>query len=64
MRLLCGLCWCLIILNEFLPTPWQRRVLAGGADDTAAMLRTQLGKAGALLTKIDRLSCESVEALA
>jgi hypothetical protein len=64
MRLLCGLCWCMIILNEFLPTPWQRRVLAGGVSDPAAALPTQLEKARALLVKIDQFRSTIVEAWA
>jgi hypothetical protein len=61
MRLLCGLCWCLIILNEFLPTPRRRRVLAG-ADDAATASRTQLEKARALLVKINQFKCTMLEA--
>lgn len=43
--------WCLIMLNEFLPERWQRRALAGMRDRDGA-LRTQLGKAAALLSAI------------
>lgn len=64
MRQLCGLCWCLIILNEFLPTPSRRRVLAGGTNDAAAGLQIQLEKARALLMKIDQFRCTMLEAWA
>jgi len=64
MRLLCGLCWCMIILNEFLPTARQRRVLAGGTKDAAEGLPTQLEKARALLLKINQLRCTIAEAWA
>jgi hypothetical protein len=40
--------WCLIILNEFLPERWARRVLAGDSDCEAVRTR-QLEKADALV---------------
>jgi hypothetical protein len=43
--------WCLILLNEFLPERWARRVLAGVADDRAAAEARQLAKARYLLAR-------------
>ena len=43
--------WTMILLNEFLPERWQRRVLAGYRGDRSVMLRTQLQKAQAMLTR-------------
>ena len=43
--------WCLILLNEFLPERWARRVLAGAVDDRAAAEARQLGKARHMLTR-------------
>jgi hypothetical protein len=40
-----GLCWCMILLNEFLPEGWSRRRLAGAEDNRAAVLERQLTKA-------------------
>jgi hypothetical protein len=37
--------WCLILLNEFLPERWARRVLAGAADDRKTVEIRQLEKA-------------------
>ncbi len=48
-----GMIWCLILLNEFLPERWHRRVAAGtttGADQAQA---NQLQAAENLLNKID-----------
>jgi hypothetical protein len=39
-----GLCWCLILLNEFLPERWQRRALAG-AEDRRRITGRQLERA-------------------
>ncbi|MBV5335854.1 aminoglycoside phosphotransferase family protein, partial [bacterium] len=44
--------WCLIILNEFLPERWRRRVFAGGsAGDWMTAKAAQLVKARALLSR-------------
>jgi hypothetical protein len=43
--------WCLILLNEFLPERWARRVLAGAADDRAVAQARQLAKARDMLTR-------------
>jgi hypothetical protein len=43
--------WCLILLNEFLPERWARRVLSGAADDRAAAQARQLAKACDMLTR-------------
>ncbi len=37
--------WTVILLNEFLPERWARRVMAGGSGDRSAILRAQLDKA-------------------
>jgi hypothetical protein len=48
-----GLRWCLILLNEFLPERWFRRVYAdGGLDHTAAQTR-QLDKAEDMLRRVE-----------
>jgi hypothetical protein len=44
--------WALIVLNEFLPERWARRVAAGGTDSAAARIR-QLAKAAALLERVN-----------
>jgi hypothetical protein len=44
-----GLRWCLILLNEFLPERWARRVEAGAASDRESVLEQQLAKARRLL---------------
>jgi phosphotransferase family enzyme len=43
--------WCLILLNEFLPERWARRVLAGVTEDRAAAEAKQLAKARDMLTR-------------
>jgi Phosphotransferase enzyme family len=43
--------WTMILLNEFLPDRWQRRVLAGTRGDRASVLRHQLKKARAMLAR-------------
>lgn len=50
-----GAIWCLIILNEFLPERWARRVAAGGAGDAAQTRARQLKAADALFTKVTTL---------
>lgn len=37
--------WTMILLNEFLPERWARRVMAGVQEDRAVVLKTQLEKA-------------------
>jgi len=49
---LIALRWCLILLNEFLPGHWARRMIAGGSDRMAAKA-SQLAKAKSMLGAID-----------
>jgi hypothetical protein len=49
-----GLRWCLILLNEFLPDRWARRVAAGAVTDRDTVLSRQLAKAQALLDTAKR----------
>lgn len=46
-----GLRWALIVLNEFLPEVWERRVAAGAAGDAPAARARQLEKAAALVRR-------------
>jgi hypothetical protein len=46
-----GLRWALIVLGEFLPEVWQRRLAAGAADDAPAARARQLAKAAALVER-------------
>jgi hypothetical protein len=46
--------WALIVLNEFLPEVWQRRVAAGAVDDAPAARARQLEKAAALVERSRR----------
>src|SRR5262249_4106615 len=48
-----GLRWVLILLNEFLPERWQRRVLAGGAEGGGNAKERQLARGGTLLAQIE-----------
>ena len=48
-----GMIWCLILLNEFLPERWHRRVAAGNATDAAQAQAKQLQAAENLLSKIE-----------
>jgi hypothetical protein len=50
-----GLRWVLILLNEFLPERWQRRVAAGDAAAWADAKARQLARARALLATLARL---------
>jgi hypothetical protein len=43
--------WCLILLNEFLPERWARRVLAGVAEDREVVEARQLEKARSMLIR-------------
>jgi hypothetical protein len=47
-----GLRWCMILLNEFLPERWFRRIYAGEKADRAEVLDRQLGKARFRLSKV------------
>lgn len=47
-----GLRWVLILLNEFHPERWRRRVLAGAKNDWAEAKAGQLAKAQALLSQL------------
>ena len=48
-----GFCWCMIILNEFIPEVWQRRVLAANSTvDRQTVLNRQLTKAKQLLLAV------------
>lgn len=47
-----GLRWVLILLNEFIPERWQRRVLAGASEDWAAAKAAQLAGAAAFLAAL------------
>jgi hypothetical protein len=49
-----GLRWALIVLNEFLPEVWQRRVSAGAVDDAGAARGRQFAKADALVERVRR----------
>lgn len=47
--------WCLILLNEFLPERWARRVVVGEGDAVAARSR-QLEKAETMLHRVETVS--------
>lgn len=47
-----GLRWCLIVLNEFLPAFWSRRVAAGMVLPASTVLPNQLEKANLLLERV------------
>jgi hypothetical protein len=52
-----GLRWCLIVLNEFLPERWLRRLAAGGSDlDWQQAKATQLAKARGILARVSKLA--------
>ena len=51
-----GLRWALIVLNEFLPAAWERRVAAGRPDSWASAKQQQLVKARRLLEEVRVLS--------
>jgi hypothetical protein len=50
-----GLRWCVILLNEFLPDRWQRRLHAGAAADWTDAKTAQLAKAEGWLAEVRRL---------
>jgi hypothetical protein len=52
---LLGLRWALILLNEFRPDRWRRRVLAGAAETWEAAKRRQLAAALAMLQRHEAL---------
>ena len=41
--------WTMILLNEFLPERWTRRVMAGADGDRDVILKTQLAKARTMI---------------
>jgi hypothetical protein len=45
--------WTMILLNEFLPERWERRVLAGVQGERAQALSRQLAKARAMIARIE-----------
>jgi hypothetical protein len=47
-----GLCWCLILLNEFLPSSWQRRAISGGAAEHQEVKKRQLIRARRLISTV------------
>ena len=47
-----GLRWVLILLNEFIPERWQRRVLAGAGESWADAKTTQLALASDFLAAL------------
>jgi hypothetical protein len=49
-----GLRWALIVLNEFLPEVWQRRLAAGALDAAPAARARQLAKAAVLFDRARR----------
>lgn len=48
-----GMIWCLILLNEFLPERWARRVAAGNSDDSRQARAHQLQAARALFKRVN-----------
>lgn len=48
-----GLIWCLILLNEFLPERWARRVAAGNSDDSRQARERQLQAAHTLFKRVN-----------
>ena len=51
-----ALIWCMIILNEFIPERWERRVMAGRSNDRDAVQAQQLDKARIRIAKIRNLN--------
>lgn len=54
LRPLYALRWAMIVLNEFLPEKWAQRAYAKGEGDRSEILRTQLGKADAFVTRVNK----------
>lgn len=52
LKPLFGLCWVLILLNQFVPERMARRVYAGAAEDAALVRTRQLDRARALLRSL------------
>jgi hypothetical protein len=52
LRPLFGLCWVLILLNEFVPERFARRAYAGAASDAASVRARQLQRARDLLLRL------------
>ena len=52
-----GICWCLIMLNEFLPERWLRRELASGEDQQHVAKARQLDRARLLLKTVMESHC-------
>ncbi len=52
LKPLYALRWAMIVLNEFLPEKWAQRAYAYGERDRNAVLRVQLGKAEAFVTRV------------
>ena len=52
LKPLFGLCWVLILLNEFVPERFARRAFAGAAVDAAAARERQLRRARELLVSL------------
>ena len=50
---LAGLRWTLIVLNEFVPSQWERRAFAAGGRDRSRAKKEQLAKARRLLSAVD-----------
>ncbi len=48
-----GLCWCLIMLNEFLPENWARRSAAAGGLNAVEVRTAQLEKARRMLSTVN-----------
>jgi hypothetical protein len=59
-RGLYGVIWCCIILNEFLPERWERRVMAKGDADRGQVQRQQLQKARRFFARMKEENHESV----
>ena len=53
-----GMIWCLILLNEFLPERWRRRLAAGGTADAGPARARQLAAARRLLAKVTEIADE------
>jgi hypothetical protein len=49
-----GLRWALIVLGEFLPEVWRRRLAAGAVDDAPLVRSRQLAKAAVLVERVRR----------
>ncbi len=61
LRPLFGLCWCLILLNEFLPERWFRRAYADAGLNHATAQARQLDKAEGMLRRMCAEECAEEE---